>query len=220
MLIESAVQVLGPFPTFPQSVVREEVSQPRVSIAEAMSGGPIHRAFIERLPADWRDDPTVEIFSRSLWLKPGWYPLTPHFHFDWGRGSESTVVETIMVCLGDASLTEFILGPLDLPEPSPQPGGMHRWDDQVEAGLRAGTLRRWRIEPEQLIRFDNRALHRARPSAKTGWRLLVRAIRGLGASHERHQESGYGKRSPFTTSRNGFIPETADEHARYQPYRE
>lgn len=220
MILESTVKMLGAFPAFSQEVVREEASQPRVGIAEAMQGGPIHRAFIAALPAAWRADPTVEIFSRALWLREGWYPLSPHFHFDWGRGADTTTVDTIMVCLGDASLTEFILGPLDHSAERRQAGDMRRWDEQVTAGLRAGTLRSWHIEPEKLVLFDNRTLHRARPSSKSGWRLLVRAIRGLAALKERNQEEGYGKRSPFTSCRNGFIPETGDELARYRPYQE
>jgi len=225
MIHASAVQVLGPFPAFPQEVVRAEVSQPRVPIAEARRGGPIHRAFIDHLPAVWRDDPTVEIFSRALWLKTGWYPLTPHYHFDWGGGgADGARVETIMVSLGDASLTEFIIGPLDHPEAAPAEGfpraGKQGWDGQVEAGLRAGRLRTWRLEAEQVVLFDHRALHRARPATKTGWRLLVRAIRGLAGGDGGERGGGNGKRSAYTTTRNLFIPETPEERERYQAYRE
>lgn len=226
MILESTVQVLGTFPSFPQSVIREEASQARTSIADALRAGPIHRAFTEALPESWRSDPTVEIFSRALWLKQGWYPLTPHFHFDWGgrSGADGTLVETLMVCLGDASLTEFILGPLDHPENQPMPGTrpsgeMNRWDGQVDAGLSAGTLRSWHIEAGQLILFDNRSLHRARPATKTGWRILVRAIRGLGNGDQK-QDGGYGNPGAFTTCRNGFVPETDDEKARYRAYRD
>jgi len=220
MIHESTVQVLGDFPSFPQSVIREEASQARTSIAEALHAGPIHRAFIQTLPASWRYDPTVEIFSRALWLKEGWYPLSPHFHFDWGRDADAPPVETLMVCVGDVSLTEFILGPIDHPEPQlpsglrPPQGHMHRWDDQVEAGLRSGALRSWHIASEKLMLFDNRALHRARPAAKSGWRALLRAIRGLAAG----EDGGYGNPGAFTASRNGFIPETDDEKSRYAPY--
>ena len=225
MILESTVQVLGAFPAFAQTTICEEPSQARVSIAEAMQAGPIHRAFIDTLPPEWRNDPTVEIFSRALWLKEGWHPLTPHFHFDWNNGAEGPLVETIMVCLGDASLTEFILGPLEHPENRPQPGAMNHWHAQVEAGLSSGTLRSWHIEPETLILFDNRALHRARPAAKGGWRILLRAIRGLAGMNERNNDSGYGNSgygNPgiFTTSRNGFIPVTDDEKSRYAPYHE
>lgn len=225
MILASTLHDLGPFPGFPQEVVREELSQPRVPIPAAMTGGPIHRAFIAALPPAWRADPTVEIFSRCLWLKTGWYPLTPHWHFDWGRGGVGPTVETIMACLGDASLTEFVLGPLDHPEapaeaerPRRGPGGMGRWDAQVAAGLRDGTLRSCRLPPERLVLFDNRSLHRARPATRTGWRLLVRAIRGLGPEADR--EGGYGRRSTFTTARNGFVPETPEEQARHQAYRD
>jgi hypothetical protein len=219
MILHSTVEVLGPFPSFPQAVIRAEASQARVGIAEAAGGGPIHRAFIERLPQAWKDDPTVEIFSRALWLKEGWHPLTPHFHFDWGREPGGATVETMMVCLGDASLTEFILGPLEHPGQRSPPGARNRWDEQVQAGLRAGTLRSWHLEPEQLIRFDNRALHRARPATRAGWRLLVRAIRGLGGHDERNQD-GYGNPGAFTTCRNGFVPVTDLERQRYQAYQD
>ena len=225
MIHESTVQVMGPFPAFPQSVISQEASQGRVGIAEALQAGPIHRAFIAALPASWRDDPAVEIFSRALWLKEGWYPLTPHFHFDWGgREAASPLVETIMVCVGDISLTEFILGPIEHPEnqapPGKQPGQgmMNRWDGQIDAGIRAGTLRTWRIASETLILFDNLALHRARPASKTGWRVLLRAIRGLGGKDGRNQDSAYGNPGAFTTSRNGFVPETDDQKSRYAAY--
>ena len=46
-------------------------------------------------------------------------------------------------------------------------GGMNRWEAQVEAGLSSGKLKTWEIEPEKLILFDNRTLHRARPARKT-----------------------------------------------------
>ncbi|MBN8524684.1 MAG: hypothetical protein J0M02_05035 [Planctomycetes bacterium] len=223
MIIASQLRLLGPFPHFPQEVIREELSQPRTSVTEARSGGPAHRAFIDLLPEAWRSDPQVEIFSRCLYLKEGWYPLSPHFHFDWGRGADAPFVETLMVCMGDASLTEFILGPLDLPEADPaggrRRGGGEGWDAQVAAGLASGALRSWRIEPWQLVLFDNRTLHRARPAGKTGWRLLLRAIRGLERMAD-GADGGYGRRAPFTTCRNGYVPETAEERRLHAAYRE
>lgn len=218
MLIASQLRLIGSIPEFPQEVIREELSQPRTSIAEAMAGGPAHRAFIGLLPEAWRADPHVEIFSRCLYLKEGWYPLSPHFHVDWGRGPDAPVVETLMVCMGDASLTEFVVGPLEAPEPGA--GGRHgAWDAQVAAGLANGSLRSWRIEPWKLVLFDNRTLHRARPAGKTGWRLLLRAIRGLDRFAD-GPDGGYGKRAPFTTCRNGYVPESDDERRRYAAYQE
>lgn len=254
MIYESTLQVLGNLPHFSQKVIRLESSQARTPIAEALQGGPVHRAFIETLPAEWRADANVEIFSRLLYLKDGWYPLGPHYHFDWG-GHDSVdgrPVETMMVLFGGTSQTEFIVGPLEHPEPqqadgrsqpSPSmpkqgtgPGRVARnyWDEQVEAGLRNGTLRQWHLEPGKLILFDNRTLHRARPAATAGWRVLIRAIRGLAkrevVDHGRpvpvtaalSPTAAGSSRNPgrFTTCRNGFIPVTAEEQARYAPYRD
>lgn len=241
MICESRLEVVGDFPDFPPEVIRAERSQPRVSVAEALGGGPIHRRFVEELPAEWRDDPHLEVFSRVLWLKEGWYPLTPHYHFDWGQGGRGPRVETRMVLLGGASRTEFVLGPLEHP-PTSEPGAPRRraWDAVVEAGLAAGRLRTQRLEPQQVVLFDDRTLHRARPATRAGWRVLIRAIRGL----ERREGLGAGRRygdrevrpgalaqerrsswrprrrAPFTTCRNGFVPLTEAERARYAPYQD
>lgn len=236
MIFHSSVQVVGELPAFPPETIRTEVSQPRVPIAEARGAGPIHRLFIDALPAAWQADPEVEIFSRCLYLKAGWYPLTPHWHFDWGQPADGPTVHTLMALFGGNSRTEFVVGPLEHPDepPADRPrrrgggtggggyagGGRGRWDAAVEDGLRAGALTTTFLDPQQLILFDNRALHRARPATSDGWRVLVRAIRGLPKRDEERPDRGYGPRGRFTTCRNGFIPETDEERARFAPYRE
>ena len=219
MIRESRLEVVGSFPIYPQAELRREASQPRVSAAEGREGGPIHRAFVEALPPGWQADPEVEIFSRLLWLKEGWYPLSPHYHFDWAQSPGGPQVETLMVLLGDNSLTEFVLGPLEHSATGHSATGRQRWDSVVAAGLRSGALRTWALEPGKLIRFDNRTLHRARPATRTGWRLLIRAIRGLERARSRGQ-AGFGKRAPFATCRNSYVPETDHARARYEPYRQ
>ena len=155
-----------------------------------------------------------------LWLKQGWYPLTPHYHFDWGRGGEGPRVQTRMVLLGGASQTEFVLGPLEHPREEDRCERRPPWDAAVQAGLAAGTLRTQRLEPGQVVLFDDRTLHRARPATEPGWRVLIRAIRGLERSERPGGGRRYERRSPFTTCRNGFVPETEDERARYAPYQD
>ena len=223
MRMENTLRTLGAFPSFPETVICLEKSQPRVPIAEAMEAGPAHRAFIDHLPRDWREDREVEIFSRMLYLKRGWYPLHPHFHFDWYAGQDGPIVETLMVLLGSGSRTEFVLGPYDLPDgPAPSVSGASRgpgetpreWPKLIEEGVRSGDLKTWFAEPDQLILFDNRTFHRATAATHAGWRVLIRAIRGRprGSAQQDH-------RAPFTTARNGYIPETPAEIAAYEPYR-
>jgi hypothetical protein len=208
MRFDSKVEVIAPFPSFGQEAIREEISQARVPVGAAMSAGPAHRAFIAALPEAWRRDPGVEVFSRLVWLKPGWYPLGPHYHLDWHQGVDGPVVETMMVMLGGASRTEFVVGSFDLPDG----GDMRAWGEIVGEGVRTGRLETWHFEPDRLIRFDNRAWHRARPAQATGWRLLVRAIRGLPADEARRS-------APFTSARNGFVADTPEDDARFAPYR-
>lgn len=219
---ESTVEVVGPFPGAAPAELREELSQARVSVEAAAAGGPIHRRFVAALPDDWRHDPAVEIFSRMLWLGRGFYPLSPHYHLDWHLESGARV-ETRMVLLGTNSRTEFVHGPIELPDIDAGPGGaaapgrLDRWGELVAEGVRAGRYATWSLEPETLVCFDNRVWHRACPATAPGFRLLLRAIRGLP-----HGEVGPGQpyRNPgrFSTLRNGYLPETDEERRRYLPY--
>lgn len=216
MRFDPCVKMLGAFPAFSQSETRREISQPRVPIAEARNGGPAHRAFIDALPEHWRTDPDVEIFSRMVWLKKGWYPLSPHYHLDWYTGPLGPRVETIMVLLGDVSRTEFVTGSVELEAGLTSGSPMHLWGKQIEDGVRAGRWPTWSLEPERMILFDNRTWHRARPAVDSGFRLLLRAIRGLPKGDGPGQ---YGNRGPFAAIRNEFVPETDEEARRYEPYR-
>lgn len=125
-------------------------------------------------------------------------------------------METTLALLGDVSLTEFVLGRVELPDDEPAESQARLWPEQVAEGVRSGRLRTWTVEPERLIRFDNLTWHRTRPAREAGWRLLLRAIRGLPTA------SGGGAGTlhpgPFTTIRNGYVPETPDEQLRYEPY--
>ena len=217
MIFYSSVQVLGRFPSFDFETIRAEQSVARVPMAAAMQAGPVHARFVSALPQQWRSDPTVEIFSRLLWLKKGFYPLAPHYHCDWYLGPSKPKVETLMVLLGDGSRTEFVMGDLELPDEAPGSVQIpNRAAEQIAEGVRTERLRTWFLEPEQLVLFDSHTWHRASPAETSGWRLLMRAIRGLPKEGEdaiRHRNPG-----PFTTVRNGYYPQTPEEQSRYEAY--
>lgn len=217
MIFHSSVQVLGRFSSFDVATIRAEQSLARVPMAAARQAGPAHAAFVSALPPAWRNDPSVEIFSRLLWLKQGFYPLAPHYHCDWYLGPNEPKVETLMVLLGDGSRTEFVIGSLELPDDAPGSRTTpHQRDEPITEGIRTGRLRTWFLEPEQLILFDSHTWHRASSATSSGWRLLMRAIRGLptqGENAARHKNPG-----PFTTVRNGYFPQTTEERSRYEAY--
>lgn len=201
-----ALEVIAPFPHFSQEIISQEISQCRVPVEAARAGGPVHSAFVDALPERWRADPTVEVFSRLHWLKPGWWPMRLGFHTDWGPGPPR--VETLMVNVGGHSHTEFILDPVT---PPAELTDRRRFGRELEAAVDAGQRPVGRMLDGHLVRFDEQDWHRPMAATSTGWRLLIRAIRGLDEAR-RHR----GGR--FSTVCNGYIPESEAERARYQPY--
>ena len=84
---------------------------------------------------------------------------------------------------------------------------------EVEAMVDRDELRTRRLREGVLAHFDDRAWHRPRPAVSTGWRLMVRAIRGLRGEQRR---SG---REAFASIRNDYRPTTPEEVLRFAPYR-
>lgn len=208
MRFRSTLTELSPLPCFPPEIVRAEPGQCRVPCHRAVRAGPVHAAFVAALPEEWRRDPHVEVFSRTLWMRVGWQPLSLGFHLDWGATEDSPGrVETLMANFGGCSFTEFVDDSFDLPDHA-EPRSHGRF---VTARVEAGELRTTTMREGVLCHFDNRAWHRARPAVATGWRVLVRAIRGLDA---RRRHDG----RPFTTMRNSYVPRTPEQQERHAPY--
>ncbi|MCA9545650.1 MAG: hypothetical protein KC613_14695 [Myxococcales bacterium] len=205
-------ECLTPLGPFSQATLRDAHSVCRVSVAHAARTDALHAAFVAALPPAWRADPSVEIFSRLQWLKAGWHPMALSFHRDWAapEGQAPRRVETIMVNLGGRSHTEFLVGPGPVPEPGE---GERQVGARIAAAVEAGSLDTLPMPAGWLVRFDDRAWHRPTPATRAGWRLLIRAIRGLPA-HQRHAGGG------FTTVRNGYVPTRPAERARMAPYQD
>lgn len=212
----STLTELRELPAFPPEVIREEPGQCRVACCDATRAGPIHEAFVESLPSDWRADSKVEIFSRLLWLKDGWYPAAMGFHLDWAQlaGTRGRV-ETLVANFGGCSFTEFVDDAFELPSLPhlPERERLDEWGGQIEAMVENGKLRTRSLQEGVLARFDDHSWHRPRPAVSTGWRLLVRAIRGL------REGRRYAERGGFTCIRNDYRPDTPEEALLYAPYR-
>ncbi len=202
---------LAPLGPFSQAALRGAQSLCRVSVAQAAQADEMHAAFVAALPPAWRADPGVEVFSRLQFMQAGWHPMALGFHRDWSDGDEQQQrVETIMVNLGGRSHTEFLVGPGPVPQPGEAEAALAA---RITAAVAQGALITRAMPTGWLVRFDDRAWHRPTPATRGGWRLLIRAIRGLPA-HRRHTGGG------FTTVRNGFVPASTAERARMAPYRD
>ncbi|MCA9528150.1 MAG: hypothetical protein KC549_17810, partial [Myxococcales bacterium] len=96
--------------------------------------------------------------------------------------------------------------------PDAAPGERPAWGAHLDAAAEAGRLRTCRLPAGRLAHFDDRAWHRARPADTTGFRLLIRAIRGLPPAHRYRGEA-------FASVRNAFAPSSPEEEARHAAYR-
>lgn len=175
---------VGALPAFSEAEIKAEPMMFSADPGFARSrGGPITRAFLDRLP--W--EPTI-IDSRVHMLMPGWFPCIPGWHLDDvprtradGQPDHvSPAYESVHLAsvVGDSSLTRFACGTfnlLDVPEGRGVVYG--EWHREIERLLRHGQVREETITPGAIIEFDWQAFHRGSAATKNGWRFFIRASR-------------------------------------------
>lgn len=191
----SAVQMRGAFPAeFPDSVVKNEPMFFNCDLAFAhANGGPITRAFIEALPADWSQGPVV-LDSRVHMLMKGWYPCIPGFHHDDvprrkdARGQpnyenpEYRAEHLMGLVNAHIAPTLFALSPQGGESPRFELPGEDRvvyeaWHWEVEKHLAEGRLVPMEAPSGQLIQFDWQSWHTGQRAVGNGWRWFVRLSR-------------------------------------------
>ena len=181
---DSGFDVLSKLPLFTGQAVKDE---PMIFSGDyAFSwehGGPITRAFLELLP-----DKNCVIDSRTHMLMPGWYPCIPGWHLDdvprtRPDGQPDHLhpayrAYNIMAIVGDASVTEFISGELDLEDIGFYEGAVYgKWNAEINRRLAEPDCKiALRKVPEStLIYMPFGAFHRGTPATKNGWRFFIRA---------------------------------------------
>jgi hypothetical protein len=147
-------------------------------------GGPITREFISRLPKYTE----FLIDSRVHMLMPGWYPCIPGWHLDDvprtrpdGQPDHTHPAYkswNVMAILGDASVTEFIKGDLELEDVGYNEGAVYgRWNAEINHRLveKDCKIAIRRVPDATMLSFKFGAFHRGVPATKNGWRLFIRA---------------------------------------------
>ena len=149
------------------------------------NGGPLTEEFLLLLDRskDWIIDTRVHM------LMKGWYPCIGGWHCDnIPRNTENGqpnyknppfVSNLILgvVDVGTGSLTEFLDGPVTLPDPpedldSPLYGF---WSKEINKQLAAGEIQSSIITNRSVIGFDSFTFHRGTPATGSGWRFFIRA---------------------------------------------
>lgn len=171
-----------------EGVVRAEPGLFSCDLRTAWSrGGRLTHAFLSRLEthcgvtratAEWVID------SRVHMLKKGWCPCIPGWHIDdFHRGTDGqptlgSLPEKLvhyMAIVGDCSRTEFLDGPVSLPDPAPGATVYDHYNRHIQRLLAEKEVYRVGIIPEQIVRFTGSDFHRGVPAEKDGWRWFIRA---------------------------------------------
>lgn len=183
----SQVEDRGPFcANWPDKAVKNEPMFFNASLSFAYGyGGPITRAFIDALPADWASCAPV-FDSRVHMLMPGWYPCIPGYHHDdVARGATGQPdydempyrSEHLMGLVnGDICPTVFALGEHRLPRVT-EGVVYERWHDEVVKQIDAGILKTQEAPSGRLLQFDWQAMHTGQQARSNGWRWFGRLSR-------------------------------------------
>jgi hypothetical protein len=70
--------------------------------------------------------------------------------------------------------TEFIVGRLNLSDPSNSSSVYSDWHEQVEQQLKLNPSMLRRAESGRIYNFDEMSMHRGTPAVKEGWRWFIR----------------------------------------------
>ena len=153
------------------------------------------RKFIDALPEEWKNDPTVIIDSRVHMLMKGWFSCIPGFHHDdVPRSREDGQPNYInpeyksehILCLvnGEICPTEFAIGEAEF-EDVPVGGKYYKtWHGVVEKYLKDGKLARYSAPSNTLVYFDWQTWHQGVRAIKDGWRWFIRATRNTNRTHK------------------------------------
>lgn len=149
-----------------------------------IQGGPITREFLSHLPKGV--EPIID--SRMHMLMPGWYPCIPGWHLDDvprtradGQPEHDHPAYkswNVMAIIGDASITEFIKGDVELADVGFHEGAVYgQWNAEINRQLQSKNCSiAIRQAPDStMITFKYGAFHRGVPATKFGWRFFIRA---------------------------------------------
>lgn len=160
-----------------------------------INGGPITRSFIDALPPEWKDAPTV-FDSRVHMLMPGWYPAIPGYHHDdvprppiapgkhfitAGQPDYDTPRYRSEHILGlvnaEVAPTHFAVGECVMPEVADGDLIYRRWHAEVERLIAAGEMKAEAAPDRTLVHFGCDAFHTGTQAVASGWRWFGRISR-------------------------------------------
>lgn len=186
MIFDSQVKIRGAFNSnHSQDVVKNEPMFFNCDLSYAWeNGGPITKAFIEKLPIDWQEWCDVVFDSRVHMLMPEWYPCIPGWHHDDVPRSTPTGQPNYQnpeyfsdhLCgLVNAEIcpTLFALGMIEVSNLDINTTIYETWSKEIAEM----TLPAYEAESGQYIEFDCNTFHTGVKAKAGGWRWFGRLSR-------------------------------------------
>lgn len=148
-------------------------------------GGPITQAFVENLPHEAFRDGTLIIDTRVHMLMPGWFPAIPGWHHDDvprgvnGQPNYDTpdyhAQHALALVGADVAPTQFAVGAIRLPGPSPEDVTYGVWHHTVQGMVDRGEATLVEAPDRRVVLFNSHSFHQAVPAVVNGWRWFGRA---------------------------------------------
>jgi len=149
-----------------------------------MVGGPWLGKFLNLVGPELDGTKLISIDVKVHMLKKGWSPSIPGWHLDdfWRPTKEQPAIAELadhpcrhfMLIFGDASRTQYLEGPVELPlPPDPLPPGekVYGWYNTLIDSM---NLPHWEVQPGMIYRFNSFDFHRGVWADKDGWRAFIR----------------------------------------------
>lgn len=190
-LFHSGFATHDPMPAFTTDDIGAEISLGGASYDHARRvGGPITQAWLDRMPAAWREAPDTAIVGLRNELSPGWQPAFLVWHMDgtsraFRRSDGSADIRRpgrtalrLGACVGKGSPTAFLRGALRLPEvPVGEQDAGPVWAHLIQEHIDDGRVEATTAPSDQVFSWGWGGFHSCSESRVPGWRYFINASR-------------------------------------------
>lgn len=178
---------IGYLSDYTQEQIRKEPMLRGADINFALKfGSDITREFINLYLFETNDNWIID--SKTVLLMKDWYPCIPGWHHDdIARTREDNQPNYLnlqyksihrMAIVGSNSLTDFLVGRIELPEVELNKIIYGEWNKLINEKIKLdNSLKIVKIKNTEVVEFDYQSFHRGCKATERGWRFFIRATK-------------------------------------------
>lgn len=193
----SWMEILGTIPAISENVIEH---MPMMAWADKdyflKRCGAMARDFMNALPFQWHTERLV-FYNRRERLERGWYPNFNYYHIDGLPHVAESMdqyrfpalkTEQVICCMGNISLTSFVLGEIELPDVPPGTRVFEVWSKEIARRIATGELKEVQVPPNTLVRYGYGSFHRSTAAIRSGYRYFIQVCRNSGVPFKNCEE--------------------------------